>query len=352
MEKLTLSFTLAGSLTAFMQLPAILNPFIGYLADQINLRFFVIFAPAITATLISSLGIAPTYATLAFILFLTGISVAAFHAPAPAMVGRISGSRIGKGMSIFMAGGELGRTLGPILAVWAVSMWTLEGLFRIAVLGWGASIILFLRLRKVSGKSGKPGSVRRIMPKLRTLYLPLLIIVFLRQFIQVGLTTFLPLLLSQEGKTLFSVGTSLSLLEIAGVAGVLLSGTVSDRLGRKPLLVFAIGISSLLTFVFLNVDGWLEIPILMLTGFTALSTGPVFLALVQDHVPNNRAIGNGIYLSMSFLLRSLVMFLMGAAADLVGLRLVYHISIGLSIVALPVITFLPSKTHPREDLIR
>jgi len=38
MEKLSLSLTLAGSLTAIMELPGLLNPFIGYLADKVSLR--------------------------------------------------------------------------------------------------------------------------------------------------------------------------------------------------------------------------------------------------------------------------------------------------------------------------
>jgi len=82
---------------------------------------------------------------------------------------------------------------------------------------------------------------------------------------------------------------------------------------------------------------------LLLTGFTALSTGPVFLALVQDNVPENRAVGNGIYLSISFLLRSLVLFLMGLGGDIFGLRTSYYISIGLSLLAIPVIYFLPGS---------
>jgi FSR family fosmidomycin resistance protein-like MFS transporter len=336
---------MAGSLTAFLQFPAILNPFIGYMADKVNLRYLVIFAPAVTATLISSLGLAPNYTSLAILFLFTGISVAAFHAPAPAMVGRISGDRIGKGMSIYMAGGELGRTLGPLLAVWAVSMWTLEGFFRVTVLGWGASLILYWRLKDVAGATEKAGSVRSILPKIKTLYLPLSIIVFLRLFLQVSLTTYLPTFLKQEGSTLLLAGASLSILEFAGVGGALLSGTISDRLGRRPLLVFATVVSSLLTLLFLNVDGWLEIPILILIGFAALSTGPVFLALVQDNFPNNRAIGNGIYLSLAFLLRSLVMVLMGILGDAYGLRSAYYFSISLSIIAAPIIYLLP-KTDP------
>ncbi|MCZ7670309.1 MAG: hypothetical protein M5U34_25670 [Chloroflexi bacterium] len=49
-------------------------------------------------------------------LLAVGVSVACFHAPAPAMIAKLSGPRVGKGMSIFMASGELGRALGPVFA--------------------------------------------------------------------------------------------------------------------------------------------------------------------------------------------------------------------------------------------
>lgn len=347
-DKLSLSLTMAGTLTAFHQLPAILNPFIGYLADKVSLRYFVIFAPAITATLISSLGFAPNFVSLAIILFVAGISVAAFHAPAPAMVTRVSGKQIGKGMSLFMAGGELGRTVGPLLAVWAISIWTLNGFFRLVVLGWAASLILLWRLKDVAGRTEKAGDLRSILPKMKTLFLPLAIIIFLRQFLQVSLTTYLPTFLNQEGSSLVLAGLSLSVLEIAGVAGALLSGTLSDRLGRKPMLAIAILLSSLLTLVFLNVEGWLAIPTLLLLGFSALSTGPVFLALVQDHVPDNRAIGNGIYISISFLLRSVVLLLVGMVGDAYDLRTAYYLSVGLSFLATPFVFTLPGRLSTKS----
>ena len=46
-DKLGVGYTLAGSLAIFMQLPSLLNPFIGYLADRANLRWFIILAPAL-----------------------------------------------------------------------------------------------------------------------------------------------------------------------------------------------------------------------------------------------------------------------------------------------------------------
>ena len=43
-KKLSLNLTMVGSLTAFLQLPGLLNPFIGLLADKVSLRYFVIFS--------------------------------------------------------------------------------------------------------------------------------------------------------------------------------------------------------------------------------------------------------------------------------------------------------------------
>ncbi len=172
-ENLSISLTLAGALTAIMQLPSILNPFIGHLADRISVRHFVIWAPAITATAIGLIGITPTYTALAVLLFISGISSAIFHSPAPAMVAQISGSSVGKGMSWFMAAGELGRSLGPLMAVGTVSILGFEGLPRLMVLGWGMSLLLLWRLQKVSGGSSTPGSLRLLVPLLRTVFLPL-----------------------------------------------------------------------------------------------------------------------------------------------------------------------------------
>ena len=235
-EKLSLTLTLAGSLTAFLQIPAVLNPLIGHFADKFSMRFFVILAPAVTATIMSSMGLAPNYFTLALLLFITGISVAAYHAPAPAMIARVSGQRVGKGMSWFMAGGELGRTLGPIIAVWAVSLWSFDGLFRVAVLGWGTSLILFLRLRDTPVNMREKGSLQSIVPKIRPLFLPLAIALFFRMFLAVSMTTYLPIYMRFNGASLWMAGASLSILEIAGVAGALMSGSLSDRLGRKSIL--------------------------------------------------------------------------------------------------------------------
>lgn len=343
-EKMSLTLTLAGSLSAFVQLPAILTPLVGHLADKHNLRYLVIIAPALTASTMSIMGVAPNYVTLALLLLLSGLSSALFHAPAPAMVGQISGERVGKGMSWFMGGGELARTVGPLVAVWAASLWGLDGMFRIIVIGWATSGLLFWRLKDTPVSPRKKGSLQSILPKLRTLFLPLMIIQFFRMFMVVCMTSYLPTYMNLNGATLFLAGASLSVLELAGFVGALSGGTLSDKLGRKPLLMGITILAPLLMIAFLNVSGWLLVPVLLSYGFVSISAGPVFLALIQDNFPENRAVSNGIYISMNFLLRSLVLVIVGMAGDTFGLQTAFMVSAAISLLGLVGIFMLPSES--------
>ncbi len=350
-ERLSLTLTMAGTLTAMMQLPAILNPFIGYLADKISLRYFVIFAPAATATFIGLIGLAPNYLTLSILFILIGIAVAAFHAPTPAMIARVAGDRIGLGMSLYMGAGELGRTVGPIVAVSAVTAWGLEGIYRLIALGWGASLILLWRFRNISSSQyrSRTGNLRAELPKLRTFFLPLLLVVLARSFLNVSVTTYLPTFLNFEGASLKYAGTALAVLEGAGVVGALLSGTVSDRFGRKPVLLISFGLSSLLMFVFLSVSGWAVLPVLALLGFFSLAAQPVLLAMVQDTLPDNRATANGLYMGLTFLVRSVVLVTVGAAGDLLGLRTTFLISGAISVLGVVAILLLPGNKTVKYD---
>ena len=344
-NRLSLSLTLAGSLQAVLQMPALLNPFIGYLADKISLRYFVILAPGITATLMSLIGAAPSYFALIVIMFTAGISIACFHAPAPAMIARISGQQVGKGMSLFMAGGELGRTVGPLLATWAITYLALDGFYQIMILGWVASGLLFWRLHRIAARPEPPREIRRILPTLGRLFLPMLFVVLFRAFLLTPVSVFLPTLMSLNGSSLWGGAGSLAVWELAGVAGALFGGTLSDRLGRKTILYIGFISSILLTLVFLQalqLEGWYFVPVLIIMGLTSLSTQPVLLAIVQDHLPENRAVGNGIFLAITFLARPLAILGIGQIGDHFGLEAAFFWGAIVSILAVPAIRTLPN----------
>jgi len=343
---LSLSTTEAGLLTVFAQGPSLLQPFIGHLADRVSLRYCVILAPAVTATMMSLLGVAPGYGVLALLLMVTGISSASLHAVGPVMAGNLSGRNLGRGMSFWMVGGELGRTLGPILIVSAVRLLTLEGTPWLMIGGLLASAILYVRLKDVPGRPPNRGQGlpwRQALRSLGPLLLPLVGIIVVRSFMVSALTTYLPTFLSEEGADLWFAGASLSVLEAAGVVGALLGGTLSDRLGRRLILLISMLVTPLFMFVFLALQGWVRFPTLLALGFTALSATPVIMALVQESLPENRALANGVYMALSFVLRSGVVVVLGALGDLFGLRLAFTASAVISLLGLPLILLLPGK---------
>ncbi len=343
---LSLSKTEAGILTVFVQGPSLLQPFIGHLADRVSLRYLVILAPSVTAAMMSLLGVAPGYGALALLLMVAGLSSASLHAVAPVIAGNLSGRRLGRGMGFWMVGGELGRTLGPIVIVSAVRLLGLEGTPWLMIGGFLASAILYVRLKDVPTQPANAGQGlpwRQALRSMGPLLLPLVGIIVARSFMTRSLTTYLPTFLSEEGADLWLAGASLSLLEAGGVVGALLGGTMSDRLGRRLVLFVSMLITPLLMFAFLTTDGWLQFPLLLTMGFTALSVTPVLMALVQESFSENRALANGVYMSFSFILGSAVVVVLGAMGDLFGLRLAFTASAVITLLGLPLILLLPRK---------
>ena len=344
-EKLTLSLTRAGLLSTVMQLPALFNPFIGVWADRFSVRWFIILAPSMTAVPMTLIGLAPNYAVLLMLLFITGISVSLFHVPSPVMVARLSGSYTGRGMSFYMMGGELARTVGPLVAVGGVSLLGLDGFYVIMVFGLISSLWLYLRFKDVPirGTQDHPPSLKTAWRQMQHLLLPLGGILCARGFMHAALITFLPTFIEMRTGDLWLAGISLTLVEGAGVVGVLAAGSLSDRLGRRRILLVSLVGGPLAFLAFIWLGGWVRFLALMITGLTLLSTTPVMLALVQDNSGSGPAAANGFFMMMSFIARSSVVVIVGFVGDLIGLEATYVCSALLGLLGIPFILMLPRK---------
>jgi FSR family fosmidomycin resistance protein-like MFS transporter len=346
-----LSKTEAGLLAVFLQVPWLLQPFIGHLADQTRVRAIVVFAPAVSAVMMSLLGIAPNYGVMVALLLMAGVSSAAFHAVGPALVARLAGSAIGRGMGLWMVGGELGRTLGPVMAVAAVQILTLEGLPWVMVGGIAASVLLASQFRRTEGvrEERSPWPWRTLLGGLGLLMAPVAGIMLLRSFLLAALNLYLPMFLSEQGASFWLAGIALTVLEGAGVVGALLGGALSDRLGRRTVLAISLTTTPLLMFAFLGLSGWLQILLLVLLGLTGLSVTPVIMAIVLESFPYNRALANGVYMLLSFLIRSVAILSLGVLGDAAGLRSAYLLSGILALGGLPLLLLLPAPGRCRSD---
>ena len=345
-EKLSLSLAQAGSLTVFMQFPSLFNPFLGTLADRYRLnRLFLILSPSLTAVCMCLLGITGHFAILAVILLVAGISVATLHVSAPVMVARLSGNQVGRGMGFFMLGGELARTMGPLVAVWSVSTLGLDGLWPLASVGLTSSVILYWKLNpNFQTQNKRDVSLKAMVRTMKPIITGVSGILIARAFLAAATTTFLPTYLYQNGHSLWIAGAALSMVELAGAAGVFLSGTLSDRFGRRRVL-FAVILTAPLMLLWVQFSsGVLLIIALLLLGFTTISSGPVLMAVMLENAGDNQAAANGMYMAISFAFRSFVVVMVGLMSDAWGMHTAFLVCAFMAFGGLPFILMLPSKS--------
>lgn len=352
--KLGITLTLAGMLDSVRNAPSLLNPFFGLMADKISVRYFVIITPAVSAVIMSLLGIAPSYTVAVIMLLIMGISSSLFHVPSPVVIKRFAGRKTGKGMSWYMLGGEFSRTLGPIIITWAITIWGLEGTWRLMPVGLVASFVLYVKLKdvdgdravraKVSGSKGGRGGAALI-----PLFFSLTGYTLFMMGMKIAVTLYLPAYLVSQGRSLMSASFLLSVLQFAGAAGTLTAGTISDRIGRKTTLFIAGVASPLLMWLFLVSPGSAATPILAVLGFFLFTSGPVLLALVQDAESDSPSFANGMYMTINFGVRAVSVFLVGFFIERIGFNLTYRFTALWAVGVIPLIFLMPEKRGPQSN---
>jgi len=347
-EKYSISYALAGLLSVFQRLPSLLNPIFGLYADRVKIYYIVSFAPLVTAVSMSLLGIASHYAMLAILLSVMGISSAFFHVPAPVVMKRVSGNRTGKGMSFYMLGGEAARTVGPLIILGGVSLWTLEGTWRLIPFALIASIFFFVTLRNVDIKgkahiNEKPLLARQIFKKLIPFFIIISGITFFRAGMKAAFTIFLPTYLNTKGASLWIAGVSLSIVQFSGAIGTFFAGTISDIISRKTTLLIIAGVTPILMWLFVVLDSIFTLPILIVTGFFLFASGPVILAMVQDIDSDHPSFINGVFMTINFIGHSVAIMFIGLLVDWIGFEYTYKLAAFSALLTIPLVSMLKKE---------
>lgn len=352
-DKLGMSYGLAGLLAVIQRISSFFNPLVGIIAERPVMKYMVILSPAITAASMSLIGVAPGYIFLAIVLFVSGFSSTMWHVPTPTMIKHLSGDRTGKGMSYYMMGGELARTAGPLIILGVIELWGLEGTWKMMPLGFAASIILYLNFRKFNPRPvehiASEGSYWKIFVK----FLPAFALTggftFCIGGIKAALTYYLPTYLTDaQDHSLHFADISLTVLQLAGAAGAYFAGTLSDKMGRTNMLLIIGIVLPLLMFLFLNLEDphWI-IPVLVPLGFFLFAPISVMLAVVQDLDTNKKTFVNSIYMFINFFISSLIIPMVGVLTDKYGFETSYMIFNMMSIGAGFIVLF----TRKRIQLI-
>jgi FSR family fosmidomycin resistance protein-like MFS transporter len=173
-------------------------------------------------------------------------------------------------------------------------------------------------------------------------------IICLRAFMISGLNTFLSVYMTERGADLWTAGIALSILQGAGTFGSVLAGALSDRWGRRATLLAVFLVGPVLMLWFLRSDAWASMIPLFFLGLTTKSTMAVTMALVQESFPSHRALANSLYLSMTFVMRSLIGVLVGALSDRFGLHWTFTASAAVFVLGAPLVMLLRSPSTDDE----
>lgn len=350
-ERLSLLKAEAGMFLLLYQGASVLQPFIGHLGDRKNLRKYALLMPAITGISLSLLGVSPSFIFGLLLCLVAGISSASLHSILPALVGSLSGKQVGKGMSIWMVGGELGIMIGPLLVTWIVTTFSIDATPWLMIPGILMSVFLSLLLRGMPhhNVSNKHNAASIPVKELAAIILPLTGVVLMRAPLRTASEIFLPVYLLEKGVNPWLAGTSVSLLLGFGVLGTIAGGPLRDKFGFKIIIVASVFFASLGMVLFAITSGWMQVLSLGLVGTASMMILPVGLAFILEQFPNNRSLANGLYLAIAFSINAVASVFTGFLYDQFGGSNTFLWSGFISFLGIPFVFLLPKEKSKAGD---
>jgi FSR family fosmidomycin resistance protein-like MFS transporter len=270
--KYSLTLAQAGLIAGLSRfLAVVVQPPVGYLADRYSTRFFALGGPLLVMLFIPLSGIAPAFWLLLVCVSLGSIGSSMFHPTVAGMVSRYAGRHLGFSMSIFIMGGTLSFGVGPLFITWFVKNFGLEATPLTMVIGLVVMVFLFKTVPRpvVEGlkENGLMGSIREVFGDVWKPVLLVWLVMALRAFIAQSYLTFMPVLFSNEGYSLISVGWLVSLFTVAGAISGMIAGHLSDRIGYKPVFLAAHSLTIPCMLLLLYSQGKWVYPAAFATGF-------------------------------------------------------------------------------------
>jgi FSR family fosmidomycin resistance protein-like MFS transporter len=346
-----LDFGQIGLITLTMQLTAsLLQPLIGMYTDSKPTPFSLPVGMGFTLVGLMLLSTAPSFPAILLAVGMVGIGSSVFHPESSRVARMASGGRHGLAQSLFQVGGNVGTSLGPLLAAFFVLP---EGQRSIAWVSAAAliAIVVLTRVGMWYKRYRHAGSKSRVKagvdghPSTRRITAALIVLVSLM------FSKFVYLASLSSYYTFFLIGRfhlsvqnaqiHLFVFLAAVAAGTVIGGPIGDRIGRK--LVIWCSILGILPFTLLLPYAslfWTG-PLTVIIGMGLASAFPAIVVYAQELVPGKVGTISGLFFGLAFGLGGLGAALLGRLADSTSIEFVYRICAVLPALGL-LTAFLPN----------
>lgn len=357
-----LSYTeIAGLMFASSCLSSAAQPVFGLLADRSDKN-----ALMATGVLLSGIGLALTgfvsgYWTVFAGVTLMGIGSAIFHPQAARSVNFLAGKQKSTGIGIFSVGGNAGFGFGPLIAVWAVTLWGLKGTALFGIFGIAFALVLLILNARLTQATAQSRSENAPDCKVRFregtndwhAFARLTLVIIGRSVVFCTVSAFLPLYCIRTlGVTEAVAGTTIAVLAFGCAAMTLLGGYLGDRIGliRMLRLGSLVLVPSTAALVLCPNIFWIYV-VLMVLSFGINAPYPAFVVLGQTYLAKNIGFASGVTLGLSFSVGGLFVPILGKLADATSLTVVFTVLIALSALC-ALGAFMLREIPRKEPLIK
>jgi len=347
-ESLSLSYTVtAAIILVFNVTSSVIQPIFGYFSDRRSAGWLLPSGCFIASLGLALLGFGGAYGWILFFAALSGVGQASYHPEGFKSVNFLSGSRKASAISLFLVGGNLGFSLGPIMATLFFKHFGLKGSILFCLPGIAMAVI-FLTVRYWRVKAELPireAKKIKISAPAWQRFFPmavLLLVVTLRSATRLSLLTFVPFyLITILQQDPLNAGKYLSAFLLAGTVGSLAGGPVADRYGYKRIVLISLGLTSIFLYLFFYTFGLWSLVFFIVAGFILISSNAVTMAMGQSLMPGNLGMASGLILGLAMGIGGIGTTILGWVADHWGVPLTLQIIFIFPILGFLFCLFLP-----------
>ncbi|MCL4393942.1 MAG: MFS transporter [Chloroflexi bacterium] len=321
-DQLGLTYTQVGIASMTYSLTSSLSqPFFGWLGDHRGARVLAILGVAGSATSVGIMRFVDQYAIVLILAALAGLGSAAFHPQGAKLAAQAPAEQRGSAASIFMLGGNTGYAFGPLAMTASVALAGGRLGETLGVFGLGQCVLLtwiLISSRSRSEHSSSPAGASATHAAFGVV-VTLGLVIFLRSWIQTSITTYIPQIYRAQGMTTDAASAILFAILLPLALGGLLGGSLSDRIGRRRVLVVSTGLIGPALWGLMHATGWATFVWAPLLGVAIGASLPVTLVMAQSLAPSGLGLASGIVLGFTFVAGAIGVGVNGFIADQAGL---------------------------------
>jgi len=341
-DALNLSYTMSGVILLSSNVTSsIIQPAFGHLSDRRPIGWFLPLAPFIACVGLAITGFISNFTLLLLCVTLSGFGIAGFHPEGFKTAYFFTGDKKATGMSIFSVGGNLGISVGPILALTLVTSFGIKGTLGMILPGILIAIVLVFNLSMLTTPvaSAHKKATKEVKTPLskdqKISFLLLVIVATLRSWTQLGLLTYIPFYYINylKGNPLYA-GKLVSTFLFAGAFGTLIGAPLADRWGHKKFLLITLILSFPLLLLFYYSSGIAAFFLLGMGGMALISSFALTTLMGQTLLPQHLGMASGIMVGFTISAGGIGVTLLGVIADHWGVPMAIK-----AIFALPLIAF-------------